>query len=84
MIERKAYSVAEAAELIGISRSGIYSLCDSGKLRCLRAGQKIVIPREALDDYLGLQPDTAMRDAVADGVVLALQRLFPEIREKNA
>ena len=77
---RKAYSVAEAAGLLGLSRSAVYSLCEHGKLRCLRSGQKIVIPKDAVDEFLGGGgvSSSVLRDAVADGIVLGFRRLLRE------
>lgn len=43
-----ALSVAEAAELLGISRSLAYDLVARGELPSVRLGRRIVVPRVAL------------------------------------
>jgi excisionase family DNA binding protein len=50
--ERRTYTVDEAAEILGISRSFAYELVKRRELpaRCL--GRRIVIPKRALDDFL--------------------------------
>jgi len=50
--EPRAYSVAHAAVLLGISRQLTYNLLNEGKIRCLRAGDRRLIPREALEEFL--------------------------------
>ena len=45
-------SVNEAAELIGISRPKVYDLLRDGTLPCIHVGKKIVIPRQAVIDWL--------------------------------
>lgn len=47
-----ALSVPEVAEVLNIGRSGAYALVRSGKLRSLKVGRKIRIPRMALSDFL--------------------------------
>lgn len=49
---RKTYRVDEIAGLLGISRSGAYKLINQGYIRCIRAGKLILVPVEALDDFL--------------------------------
>ena len=45
-------SVNEAAELIGISRPKVYDLLRDGTLPSIHVGKKIVIPRQAVIDWL--------------------------------
>ena len=49
---RKTYRVDEIANLLGISRSGAYKLINEGYIRCIRAGKLILVPVEALDEFL--------------------------------
>ena len=49
---RKTYRVDEIAELLGISRSGAYKLVNEGHIKCIRAGKLILIPVEALEEFL--------------------------------
>ena len=45
-------SVNEAAELIGISRPKVYDLLRDGTLPSIHVGKKIVIPKQAVIDWL--------------------------------
>ena len=42
-----AFSVIEAARFVGVSRSEIYRLMDSGRLRFAKLGRRRVVPRRA-------------------------------------
>ena len=46
---RLVLTVAEAAELLGISRTHGYELVARGELPSLRLGRRIVVPRRALE-----------------------------------
>ena len=45
-------TVKEVAKLLGISRNSAYNLVRSKKLRSIRIGRQIRVPRSALEDYL--------------------------------
>jgi excisionase family DNA binding protein len=45
-------SVAEAAQLLGISRTLAYELARRGDLPTLRLGHRLVVPRVALDTLI--------------------------------
>lgn len=49
----RAYSVAEAAKAIGISRSELYKHVRTGMLRTHKIGARRVVTAAALDDFLG-------------------------------
>lgn len=67
---RLVYTVAEAAELLGIGRSTAYELVSRGELATTRLGSRVVVTRPTLTTLLGFDPplpgelDDA-RDAVA-------------------
>lgn len=48
--ERRAFSVPEAASLMGIGRSTVYQLVQSGKLRSVQFGRRRLIPLSALEE----------------------------------
>jgi excisionase family DNA binding protein len=50
--ERLAFSVIEAAEMLGISRAMVYVLIEAGKIRSRKIGARRVITREALAEFL--------------------------------
>lgn len=45
-------SVAEAAEALGVSRAHLYRLIREGQFPHLRIGERVVVPRVALDRLL--------------------------------
>lgn len=51
--ERLAYSTAEAAESIGVSRQHVYNLIRHGSLRTVTLGKRRLVPRSALLELLG-------------------------------
>lgn len=46
------YRVDEAAEALRLSRSAIYELIRSGRLRSVKEGRRRLIPVEALGEYV--------------------------------
>jgi excisionase family DNA binding protein len=57
--ERLAFSMREAAELLGVSRPQVYRLRKAGQLKTVTVGGTLRVPRWALDQLLD-------RDHVAD------------------
>ncbi len=51
--ERLVLSVAEAGELLGLSRAFAYELVARGELPVVRFGRRIVVPKAALLELLG-------------------------------
>jgi hypothetical protein len=49
---RLAISVSETADAMGISRFLVMELIRTGNLPCKRLGRRIIIPVEALDEWL--------------------------------
>ena len=45
-------SVSDVQEALGIGRNSTYALLRSGKLKSIRVGRLIKIPRAALEEYL--------------------------------
>ena len=52
MIDRPTLSVAETAELLGISRWLVQQCVRDGSLPSVRVGRRILIPRARLDAWL--------------------------------
>lgn len=46
-------SVGEAAAVLRIGRAAAYNLVRVGTLRSIRVGRKILIPRAAIDEFIG-------------------------------
>ena len=49
---RRTVSVAEFAQIVGISRSLAYELAAQGRVRAVRINSRIVIPHSAIDEFL--------------------------------
>ena len=57
--EKPAYTLDEAAQLLGVSRAYIGRLVRAGRLRVARIGQRTVrVTDEALRDFLRSQEET--------------------------
>jgi excisionase family DNA binding protein len=55
--ERLVYTVAEASELLGISRAFAYELVARGELPVICLGRRRLVPKVALLALLGQHPD---------------------------
>jgi excisionase family DNA binding protein len=51
-MERRTYTVTEAAAVLGISRTSAYERVQAGELPALRLGRRIVITRTVVDAML--------------------------------
>ena len=62
-MERRTYTVTEAAAVVGISRTSAYERVHAGELPALRFGRRIVIIRHALEELLDAPiPDSRTRE----------------------
>ena len=50
--QRLTLTVQEAANQIGVSKPVMYKLLETGEIHAIRIGRKILIPQEAVTDYL--------------------------------
>lgn len=72
MRERMTYKVKEAAEILGISVSSVWRLIAAERLRAFapsgKPGGMLLITHEALQDFIGENPDAPGkgRDSVRD------------------
>ena len=51
----RAYGVMDAAKELGIGRSSVYSLINSGRLRTVKLGRRTLIPADAIDALIQAQ-----------------------------
>jgi excisionase family DNA binding protein len=51
--ERAAVSVEAAAVLLSLSRSMAWRMVNSGELRSVRAGKRVLVPMTAINEFLG-------------------------------
>jgi len=56
------YRIPEAMQLLGMSRSVIYKLIRSGRLRSVKEGTTRLIPAEAIAEYVALLEAEAEAD----------------------
>ena len=52
MTEKKVYSVKELQEILGLSRSAIYSLLKKNEFRSFRIGSRYLISKASFDRWL--------------------------------
>ena len=57
MSTKLTYTVTEAADLLGISRSSAYECVRRGEIPSLTLGRRVVVPRRALEALLAVEPD---------------------------
>lgn len=56
--ERLTYSVEEAGEILGISRSSAYEAAYRGDIPTLRIGKRILVPRIPFEKMLGKEHES--------------------------
>ena len=49
-----ALTVPEASEVLRVGRTVAYELVRCGRLRSIRIGKKIIVPRDAICEFLGM------------------------------
>jgi excisionase family DNA binding protein len=52
--QRMTITVEEAAHLLGIGRQSAYQAARAGELPTIRLGRRLLVPRQALEQMLGL------------------------------
>jgi excisionase family DNA binding protein len=61
--ERLTYTLGEAAKAIGVSRGLAYELVRRSDLRTVHVGRRVLVPRDAARDFLGLKQEQAAASA---------------------
>jgi excisionase family DNA binding protein len=51
--QRRTVSVDEASRILGISRGSAYTLAKTGELPTIRLGNRVLVPKAALERLLG-------------------------------
>ena len=54
-MDKQAYSVAEAATILGISRTTLYELIKAGVISTFSIGAKTMVSAQALEDFVDFQ-----------------------------
>lgn len=52
-MEKQTYTVEEAAKILGIGRASAYEAVHRGDIPSIRIGDRILVPKAALDWMLG-------------------------------
>jgi len=56
-MEKRTYTIPEAAKVLGIGRSAAYEAARTGQIPTIRIGKRILVPAVALDRLLaGAEP----------------------------
>ena len=50
--DKRSYSVAEAAAILGVSKRSIYNLCAQDAFKSVRIGTKLRISKKSFDEWL--------------------------------
>jgi excisionase family DNA binding protein len=58
---RQLYRIAEVMEILSLSRTVIYELIRSGRLRSVKEGRSRLVPASAIADYVALLEREANR-----------------------
>lgn len=62
-IERKTYSVQEAAKVVGISAPRMYDLVHSQGFPAIFIGKRIIIPRDKLHQWIDAEAEKGYANA---------------------
>ncbi|WP_412747098.1 helix-turn-helix domain-containing protein [Krasilnikovia sp. MM14-A1004] len=65
MTPKALYRIPEAMRLLSLSRSVIYELVRSGRLRSVKEGRTRLIPRSAIVEYVALLESESTKGAAA-------------------
>ena len=57
ILEDKGLSVSEAGKRIGVSKSTAWRLVQSGLLRSVRVGKRVIVPVSATNEFLSGDKD---------------------------
>jgi len=52
-VQRRTFTVAEVAKILGIGRNTAYESCRNGEIAHIRIGGRILIPHSVVDELLG-------------------------------
>ncbi len=55
-MERELFTITEFCKMAGIGRTLAYDLIKSGDIRAVKVGRKTMIPRTAIESWLGSLP----------------------------
>jgi excisionase family DNA binding protein len=56
-------SIKFACQILGLSRTSLYALMASGRIRSVTVGRRRLVPREAIDEFIASLPTEYGRPA---------------------
>jgi len=59
--ERLAFSVEEVAVMLGLSVRNVYTQIKSGVIKSVRVGDRVLVPRYAVDDLLAVRNQISIK-----------------------
>lgn len=62
--DKLSYTIEEAAAALGIGRTQVYKEINAGRLTVLKAGKRTLVPKDAMQLWLGNLPRSAVRSVV--------------------
>lgn len=65
MIEKVGYSIEEAAQSLGVGRTTVYELMNSGDLESVKVGRRRIIPADAVGAFLAARRAVAAETAAS-------------------
>lgn len=63
-MKKRALSITEVAEILGVSRPTIYKMIQDGEIPALRLRRRYVIPIEELDNWMRIESWSGYKGAV--------------------
>lgn len=64
--DQLAYSVPDAAELVGLCRNTMWALVRAGKIRVKPVGRRVLVPRQSLLEFLAQDGDESKARSRSD------------------
>ena len=62
--EKRALSISEAAEMLGVSRPTLYKMIKEGKIPALRLRRRIVIPIDEFNEWVRIESWGAIKATI--------------------
>lgn len=67
-VNKLYYSVAEVAEILGISRIAVFRKIKSGKIQAIKVGRAFAVPKEEVEIILGNALNDKQKQLIDEGV----------------
>ncbi len=61
-LDRQTLNIPEVAQLLGCSRGSAYRWAREGRIPALRVGRRLVVPRQAFEEWLASAAEPLIQD----------------------